>query len=57
MKELPRNPDEGLAGWFPDCWGRLLFDRLQRSEGTFPSDISPLDRFAFVGLQSMGAVL
>jgi serine/threonine-protein kinase HipA len=59
--ELPRDPFEGLAGVFndslPDGWGRLLFDRLLRSEGISPSDISPLDRLAFVGLQSMGALI
>ena len=45
---------EGLPGVFndslPDGWGRLLFDRLLRSEGILVGDISPLDRLAHVGL-------
>jgi serine/threonine-protein kinase HipA len=52
-------PFEGLAGVFsdslPDGWGRLLFDRLMRSEGV--SSISPLDRLAHVGLYGMGALV
>ena len=59
--ELPRDPFEGLAGVFndslPDGWGRLLFDRLLRSEGSSPSDISPLDRLGYVGLHGMGALV
>ncbi len=59
--ELPRDPFEGLAGVFndslPDGWGRLLFDRLLRSEGISPSDISPLDRLGYVGLHGMGALV
>src|SRR5690606_11755890 len=50
-----------LAGVFndslPDGWGRLLFDRLLRSEGISPSDISPLDRLAYVGLNGLGALV
>ncbi|WP_241282840.1 type II toxin-antitoxin system HipA family toxin [Chryseobacterium timonianum] len=59
--ELPRDPFEGLAGVFndslPDGWGRLLFDRMLRSEGISSSDISPLDRLAYVGLHGMGALV
>lgn len=59
--ELPRDPFEGLAGVFndslPDGWGRLLFDRLLRSQGISPSDISPLDRLGYVGLHGMGALV
>lgn len=59
--ELPRDPFEGLPGVFndslPDGWGRLLFDRMLRSEGISPSDISPLDRLAYVGLHGMGALI
>ena len=61
LMALPRDPFEGLAGVFndslPDGWGRLLFDRMLRSEGILPSDISPLDRLAYVGLQGMGALI
>lgn len=58
---LPKSPFEGLAGVFndslPDGWGRLLFDRLLRSEGVYPSDISSLDRLAYVGLNGLGALV
>ncbi|HIX54529.1 MAG TPA: type II toxin-antitoxin system HipA family toxin [Candidatus Sphingobacterium stercoripullorum] len=59
--ELPKRPFEGLSGVFndslPDGWGRLLFDRLLRSEGVYPSDISPLDRLAYVGENGLGALV
>ncbi|MBO6541628.1 MAG: type II toxin-antitoxin system HipA family toxin [Alphaproteobacteria bacterium] len=52
---------EGLPGVFndslPDGWGRLLFDRLLRSEGILVGDISPLDRLAHVGLTGIGALV
>lgn len=59
--ELPQRPFEGLAGVFsdslPDGWGRLLFDRLLRSQGIFPAAISPLDRLAHVGSSGMGSLV
>jgi serine/threonine-protein kinase HipA len=59
--ELPQRPFEGLGGVFsdslPDGWGRLLFDRLLRSQGILPANISPLDRLAHVGLSGMGALV
>ena len=58
---LPRDPFEGLAGVFndslPDGWGRLLFDRMLRSEGILPSEVTPLDRLAHVGLHGLGALV
>lgn len=52
---------EGLPGVFndslPDGWGRLLFDRFARSLGILPSDITPLDRLAHVGLNGLGALV
>ncbi|MES2677543.1 MAG: type II toxin-antitoxin system HipA family toxin [Pseudomonadota bacterium] len=52
---------EGLPGIFndslPDGWGRLLFDRFARSLGILPSDITPLDRLAHVGLNGLGALV
>lgn len=58
---LPKDPFEGLAGVFndslPDGWGRLLFDRMLRSQGVSPSEVSPLDRLAYVGLNGMGALV
>ena len=41
----------------PDGWGRLLFDRFARSQGVLPSDITPLDRLAHVGVHGMGALV
>lgn len=59
--ELPTDPFDGLAGVFsdslPDGWGRLLFDRMMRSQGFSPSDISSLDRLAYAGLNGMGALV
>ncbi len=59
--ELPQRPFEGLAGVFndslPDGWGRLLFDRLLRSQGILPGDILPLNRLAYVGSAGMGALV
>ena len=59
--ELPSDPFEGLAGVFndslPDGWGRLLFDRMMRSKGISPSEVSTLDRLAYVGLNGMGALV
>lgn len=58
---LPPTPFEGLAGVFndslPDGWGRLLFDRLLRSQGVLPATVSPLDRLAYVGTQGLGALV
>ena len=59
--ELPSDPFEGLAGVFsdslPDGWGRLLFDRMMRSQRISPSQVSSLDRLAYVGLNGMGALV
>ncbi len=58
---LAPRPFEGLAGVFsdslPDGWGRLLFDRMLRSKGVLPSDITPLHRLAHVGFHGMGALV
>lgn len=59
--ELPAEPFEGLTGVFndslPDGWGRLLFDRMLRAEGILPSEVTPLDRLAQVGLHGLGALV
>lgn len=51
---------EGLHGLFndslPDGWGRLLFDRAMRAQGTLPDSLSPLDRLAHIGMRGMGAL-
>lgn len=58
---LPPHPFEGLAGVFsdslPDGWGRLLLDRMLRSKNILSSDISSLDRLAYVGLHGMGVLV
>jgi len=52
---------EGLPGVFndslPDGWGRLLFDRFARAQGTVPSEVTPLDRLAHIGVHGMGALV
>ena len=52
---------EGLPGVFndslPDGWGRLLFDRFARAQGTIPSEVTPLDRLAHIGVHGMGALV
>ncbi len=52
---------EGLPGVFndslPDGWGRLLFDRFAQSQGIVSSEITPLDRLAYVGMNGMGALV
>ena len=52
---------EGLPGVFddslPDGWGKLLLDRFLRSKNILPSEFSPLDRLAHVGLSGPGALI
>ena len=40
----------------PDGWGMLLMDRYLRGKGVLPSSISPLDRLAYLGHRTMGAL-
>ncbi len=51
---------EGLHGMFhdslPDGWGRLLVDRRARQLGVEPATLTPLDRLACVGSNSIGAL-
>ena len=51
----------GLPGVFydslPDGWGRLLLDRLARSKGIAPNQLTALDRLAHVGRSGMGALV
>ena len=51
---------DGLWGLFndslPDGWGRLLMDRHLMRLGINPHSLSPLDRLAYVGSHSMGAL-
>src|ERR1700722_15419473 len=51
---------DGLYGVFndslPDGWGRLLLDRAVEKHGIRHGQLSALDRLAFVGRNSMGAL-
>ena len=53
-------PFDGLYGVFndslPDGWGRLLLDRTLLSKGFTLSEISPIDRLAYIGINGMGAL-
>ena len=49
---LPGLFDDSL----PDGWGLLLMDRHFRQLGIEPATISPLDRLAYLGTQTMGAL-
>jgi len=54
-------PFDGIYGLFndslPDAWGRLLLDRTLASNGIEISEISPLDRLAYVGKNGVGALI
>lgn len=49
---LPGLFDDSL----PDGWGLLLMDRHFRRQGLDPAALSPLDRLAFLGERTMGAL-
>lgn len=53
-------PGSGLHGLFadalPDSWGQLLMDRHLRRLGRVPERLSPLDRLAYLGSRTMGAL-
>jgi serine/threonine-protein kinase HipA len=40
----------------PDGWGLLLMDRYFRKQGLPPETLSPLDRLAYMGSRTMGAL-
>lgn len=50
----------GLHGVFadvlPDGWGLLLMDRFFRAQGLVPERLSSLDRLAYLGTRTMGAL-
>ena len=46
-----------IADALPDGWGMLLMDRLLRKQGLDPHELSPLDRLAFLGRRTMGALM
>jgi serine/threonine-protein kinase HipA len=61
VKSFDRHLFKGLPGAFndslPDGWGRLLFDRMLKSNELLPNDASPLDRLAYVGHTGIGALV
>ncbi|MCF8429171.1 MAG: type II toxin-antitoxin system HipA family toxin [Bacteroidia bacterium] len=54
-------PFDGLFGVFadslPDGWGKLLLDRALTARGMDISNMTMLDRLAFVGSKGMGALI
>lgn len=50
----------GLHGVFadslPDGWGLLLQDRFFRQQGVLPSQVTAMDRLAFIGHSAIGAL-
>jgi serine/threonine-protein kinase HipA len=49
---LPGVFDDSL----PDGWGLLLMNRHFRRQGIDPAELSPLDRLAYLGTRTMGAL-
>ena len=45
-----------IADALPDGWGMLLMDRLFRQHGLDLTNLSPLDRLAFIGERATGAL-
>nr|WP_207190937.1 type II toxin-antitoxin system HipA family toxin [Halochromatium salexigens] len=60
LQAAPRDPHAGLHGVFadslPDGWGLLLMDRIFRQAGILPSQVTALDRLAFVANRALGAL-
>lgn len=56
----PKTPHTGLHGVFadslPDGWGLLLMDRIFRQYGILPQQLSAMDRLAYIGDRSIGAL-
>ncbi|OIN11118.1 type II toxin-antitoxin system HipA family toxin [Oceanisphaera psychrotolerans] len=60
LQLAPKTPHQGIHGVFGDClpdgWGTLLQDRVFRQQGILPSQLTAMDRLAFVGHAGMGAL-
>jgi len=60
VKTFNKSLFDGLPGLFydslPDGWGRLLLDRLARSNGIHPNGLTPLDRLSHIGCNGIGAL-
>lgn len=60
LQLAPKKAHNGLHGAFsdslPDGWGLLLMDRVFRQSDILPTQITAMDRLAFVGQRAMGAL-
>jgi serine/threonine-protein kinase HipA len=60
VQAAPKQPHQGVHGVFGDClpdgWGMLLQDRIFRQKGILPTQLTAMDRLAFVGDKGMGAL-
>ena len=60
LHRAPSQPHQGLHGVFadslPDGWGLRLMDRAFRRRDVSPSELSALDRLAYIGDRGMGAL-
>ncbi|MGO3229297.1 MAG: type II toxin-antitoxin system HipA family toxin, partial [Oceanisphaera sp.] len=60
LQQAPKDPHQGIHGVFgdslPDGWGLLLQDRIFRQQGILPTQVTAMDRLAFVGSQGMGGL-
>ena len=60
LQLAPNTPHRGLHGAFsdslPDGWGLLLMDRVFRQAEIHPTQITAMDRLAFVGDRAMGSL-
>lgn len=61
VQSFDRHVFEGLPGVLndslPDGWGRLLFDRMMKSQGMSSGETGPLIRLAHAGRSGMGAMV
>ncbi|MFT7110689.1 MAG: serine/threonine-protein kinase HipA [Psychrobacter glaciei] len=60
LQQAPRHPHGNIHGAFsdslPDGWGLLLQDLVFRQEGMYPTQITAMDRLAFVGSHGLGGL-
>jgi len=60
VQAAPKVPHWGVHGAFadalPDGWGLLLQDRIFRAHGILPTNLTTMDRLAFVGESALGAL-
>jgi len=60
LQQASKDPHQGIHGVFgdslPDGWGLLLQDRVFRQQGILPTQVTAMDRLAFVGQQAIGAL-